>query len=61
MGGARVGRDLLENEHIPAVLLQAHSVRLHVAQDPVEIVLVYAKELATVFSRDNRRRPLKTN
>lgn len=61
MGGARVGRDLFKNEHVPAVLLEAHRVRFHVAQNPVEIVLVDAQELAAVLPRDDRGRPLNDN
>lgn len=59
VGSARIGADFLEDEHVAAVLLQAHRVGLHVAQDTVEVVLVHSQKLATVFPRDDRCSPLK--
>lgn len=51
------GGDLLEDEHVLAVLLEADRVRLHVSQDPVEVALVHAQKLAVVLSQHDRRRP----
>ena len=59
MSRARIGADLLQDEDVAPVLLESHRVGLDVAQDPVEVVLVYAKELAAVFSRDDRGRSAK--
>lgn len=59
MSCARVGADLLQDEDVSPVLLEPDRVGFDVAQDPVEVVLVYAEELTTVFSRDDRRRSAK--
>lgn len=49
----RVGgrRDFLEDEHIPAVLLEPHSVSLNVSQNSVEVVFVHAQKVAVVLAQ----------
>ena len=55
--GWGAGADLLQDQDVSAVLFEPDRVSLHVSQDPVEIVLVHAQELAAVLPRHNRRSP----
>ena len=54
--GAGLG-ELLQHQHVLAVLLETHRVGLDVPQDPVKILLVHAQEEAAVLATDDRRRP----
>jgi hypothetical protein len=49
----RVGgrRDFLEDEHIPAVLLEPHGVCLDVSQDSIKVVFVNAQKVAVVLTQ----------
>ena len=57
MRRAGISADLFEDEDVASVLLEPHRVSLNVAQDSVEIILVDAQELTTVFPRDDCRGP----
>lgn len=48
-GGARA--NFLQDEYVSSVLLKADSVGFNIPEDAVEVVLVDAKELASVLSR----------
>lgn len=56
MSCAWIGADLLQDENVSSVLLESDRVGFDVAQDSVEVVLIYTKKLTAVFpSNDSRR------
>lgn len=50
-------RDFLEDENVFAMLLKTDGVRLDIAQNPIEIFLIHAKEVAVVLFQDDGGRP----
>ena len=56
MSCAWIGADLLQDEDVSPVLLESDRVGFDVAQDSVEVVLIYTKKLTAVFPSDDSRR-----
>lgn len=53
--------DTLQHQYVLVVLLQAQRVRLHVTQDPIEVLLVHAQQMAVVLLQHNGGRSARSS